>query len=157
MLARLARLTPGTQILRHIRRALSRLSHYVLLHRVSALGRALLCVAGLALTALGTHAHAHGAPSRERDVDVRVEQSIIESSDAPPTDDARAAEQLQLVSTGVRSVVRAALSGVGLMLTVRQTTSWLHGDAPRWCDVVQCRRLGGAMVLSFATPPPTQR
>ena len=30
-------------------------------------------------------------------------------------------------------------------------------DATRWCDVVQCRRVTGAQLLRYATPPPPAR
>ncbi len=131
-------------------------SHYVLL-RVSALGRALLCVVGLALTAPLSRAHAHEAHAFERDAGTRIEQPVIESSNAPPADDVRAGEQLQVVSTGVRSVVRAPANGSGAVALESPPSSVLLGDVLRWCDVVQCRRLGGAMLLGFATPPPTHR
>jgi hypothetical protein len=29
-------------------------------------------------------------------------------------------------------------------------------DTTRWCDVVQCRRLAGAQLLRYATPPPAR-
>jgi hypothetical protein len=110
----------------------------------------------LALTALGTAAqvlHAHTPATQSL---ARLEQPTIESHGELPTDRLKTGEQVEIVTVEMRSVVRAPVSSSSA-LAKRAPSDYLRADALRWCDVVQCRRLGGAMLLGFATPPPAPR
>jgi hypothetical protein len=110
----------------------------------------------LALTALGTAAqvlHAHEPAEHQA---ARLEQPTIEAHGDLPTDRLKTGEQVEIVSVEMRSVVRAPTAGSAAH--AGQAPSDSHGaDAQRWCDVIQCRRLGGCMLLDFATPPPAPR
>ena len=124
----------------------------MLLHRVTSLGRALLAAGVLALTALGTAAPlVHGA-----DASVPREQATIESQNHLPTDHLKTGEQVELVSAEPRSSVPAPVAN-SCTAERERSRDCRQSDASRWCDVVQCRRIGGAMMLGFATPPPTRR
>jgi len=134
----------------------SHLSLSVLLHRVIAFGRALLVGGGLTLVALISSAHtrhAH-APPDEQPAAAGV-QSTIEPRNALPADDLRGGEQVELVSIEVRSAPRPPTAGSSLAASRSVPGGAPHADPLRWCDVVQCRRLSGALLLGFATPPPT--
>ncbi len=123
----------------------------MLLHRVAALGRALLVVGGLALTALGAAAQVLHAQTPDSQPSVRLEQPTIESHGELPANRLKTGEQVEMVSVEMRSVVRAPTAGPS---AERAPANGHHKSALRWSDVVQCRRLGGAMLLGFATPPP---
>jgi hypothetical protein len=104
----------------------------------------------LAFTALGTGAelaHAHEPQP------TRVEPPTIGSHGGLPTDQLKTGEQVEVVSVEMRSVVRAPATSPSASAR-RTPTNALRANALRWCDLTQCRRLGGALVLGFATPPP---
>ncbi len=126
----------------------------MLLHRVTALGRAILLVGGLALAAPGSGARAEQAHLPEQKRSALREQSTIRSRDALPADDMKGGEQVELVSIELRSVHRPADAGSSPATARSAPSDCLTADALRWCDVVQCRRLSGALLLGFATPPP---
>ncbi len=124
----------------------------MLLHRITALGRALLVAGSLALTAFGAAAPLlHGADST-----VPRDQSTIESRNHLPTDHLKTGEQVEVLSAELRSNVRAPVV-TGCASAGTRATHCPGSAALRWCDVVQCRRIGGAMMLGFSTPPPPSR
>lgn len=145
--------TPVQDFTRRTSARPSRLLLSVLPPRVVALGRALLFAGGLALSAFGSTASANHTSSVEVAPTAHRAHATIESREAMPADHVKTGEQLPMVSVEVRSVLRAPVSGAAL--SARAPSHGLGADGLRWCDVIQCRRLGGALLLGFATPPPT--
>lgn len=127
----------------------------MLLHRVAALGRALLVVGGLALSALCSAASAYQTTLSTQEPAAHIAHATIESREGLPADHIRTGEQVQLVSVEVRSVVCPPVAGSEFARRAHAPADCLGADTLRWCDVIQCRRLGGALLLGFATPPPT--
>lgn len=123
--------------------------------RVSAIGRSLVMAVGLALSALGTPAHASDGCGAEFEERPRQEQTTIESQDASSGYDLRAGEHTRLVSSGAPCVLRAPTAGSTLAAATYALCEPLGADGRRGCGVVQCRRLDGVQLLGFATPPPT--
>lgn len=124
--------------------------------RVLLLARAVLLVVGVALTALGVGPRGDeaAASATPRAAAAWREPPAIEAREALPAGEAREGEQLRVVSVGVSTPRRAPDPTTCHAAALRASSRARDGAAPRWCDVVQCRRLGGARLLGFATPPP---
>lgn len=131
-------------------------------------------VVSLALFALGWIAHAqpahaqmaHAQPAQLQggyehavvyptpNQPAEAEQPSIEAREGLPAADLREGEQVRVVATSVASTVRPPDAGHSLLAQCVAPARHLGAASHRWCDVVQCRRLSGALLLRFATPPP---
>jgi hypothetical protein len=127
------------------------------LQRVAALGRALVVVIVLALSALASTADASDAGALGVDGVPPQEQPTIEAREVHFHEALRAGEQVRLVSSGAPSDVRPPASGDAPATAAQARCAHRCADAMRWFDVVQCRRLDGALLLGYATPPPRRR
>lgn len=154
----------------------------VLLRRITTLGRALVGIGGLVLSVLGAPAHAavdttdgtfsanppaavgHIATAPavhehacQQQTSSDTEPSAIESREDGPALDLLGGKLTELVTLDVRPTVHSRVGDFGRSKASLALSGYDAAAARGWCDVVQCRRLGGAHILGFATPPPSRR
>ena len=79
----------------------------------------------------------------------------IEADLAPYSDAARAAEGAEVLTVVATVLVTTGASAEHAARGARPGFAPPALWAVTWCDVVQCRRSGGAELLRYATPPPT--
>jgi hypothetical protein len=128
-----------------------------------ALVRALLIVGGMALMAFAGSARLAlaqpEAPSeatrRVAGHGVLVQAPTIQSHESAPEHGLLGGKPAELVSVELRSVMRLPVGTPG-EASYHPVPGRLRERAARWCDVVQCRRLGGVRLLGYATPPPSR-
>jgi hypothetical protein len=114
----------------------------------------MVVVAALALLGAGARGVASPATASLWPASEWRDQPAIEAQERPPAGEARERESLRIVSVGASTLRHATNSGASIATAARACGPARAAAERRWCDVVQCRRLGGAHVLHFATPPP---
>ena len=84
------------------------------------------------------------------------ERPTIEAAAGPYSADARASERAESLVVVVRMLATAdpLPTDAGRRAASRPPAARLVAG---WCDCVQCRRLTGAQLLRYATPPPPPR
>ena len=121
----------------------------------------------LALLLHGVVAGAHAAPATGRHVVsgcadhteqadrlTRNAAPVIGEHSAPPSETARDGEAVRLVSIPVAARVRPPADAGPPRDARRRSGTAYAAPHDRWCDVTQCRRVGGIRLLGYATPPP---
>ena len=119
---------------------------------------ALLLALGLVLPARGAAASRPGGigtvDAAQRAHAAEHESPTIEADPAPAGADLRAAERAELTTGAVRLLADAG--AVDAEDEAARGGLQHRARLARWCDVVQCRRLAGAQLLRYATPPPAR-
>lgn len=116
----------------------------------------LLCALAVALpstsSAMGVLRRAPAAPTAE---------VTIHADDDPTSSFLQPSELAELLAKLERALSEGMTGAVPLLRDACLASGTPRGarasdDVTRWCDVVQCRRVSGAQLLRYATPPPAR-
>ncbi|HEU4629115.1 MAG TPA: hypothetical protein VFS08_05195 [Gemmatimonadaceae bacterium] len=122
----------------------------------------LLCVLGLALPSASPAMGALRRVSAAATAPTAVPVTIHADNDLPtsylqPSELAELLAKLErALSESATGVVPLADSELPCVAPGAPRGARAADDRTRWCDVVQCRRVSGARLLRYATPPPVR-